>query len=105
MDSHRIDLSLVAGMTLYDVDTKSIGILIRRFSTREFHVSEPDIFERSVPYNLWEYDNSLTWAWDSVWSKDGRVVYSESGLLNLIKAGIIVVLDPELTNSGSWGWR
>ncbi len=33
--------------------------------------------------------------WDTVWSKDGRVIYSETGLENLIKAGIIVILDKD----------
>jgi hypothetical protein len=86
---------LVAGMTLYDVDTKSIGILIRRFSTREtqFYDSQNDY---NIPYELiWEMEPYVTWVWDSVWSKDGRVIYSETGLTNLIKAGIIVVVDDD----------
>jgi len=92
------DYNLVEGMTLYDVDTKSIGILIRRFSTREASAADYDGFY-TIPYELvWELEHYITWAWDSVWSKDGRVVYSESGLVNLIKAGIIVIVDSKESN-------
>lgn len=87
------DLTLVAGMTLYDVDTKSIGILVRRFSTRENHLYA-GAEHYSIPYDLvWDLEQYITWVWDSVWSKDGRVIYSETGLVNLIKAGIIVIVD------------
>ena len=91
---------LVEGMTLYDVDTKSIGILVRRFSTREAHYYNDDSY--SIPYDLvWESEYYITWVWDSVWSKDGRVMYSESGLLNLIKAGIVVIIDENNPHSSS----
>tara|TARA_B100000242_G_scaffold180312_1_gene129335 strand:- start:82 stop:396 length:315 start_codon:yes stop_codon:yes gene_type:complete len=93
MGFYKRDLNLVEGMTLYDVDTKSIGILIRRFSTREAHAREYDGYS-SIPYELvWELDNYVTYVWESVWSKDGRVIYSEDGLRNLIKAGIVIILD------------
>jgi|TARA_B100000900_G_C20466220_1_gene669418 hypothetical protein len=93
MGFYKNGLTLVAGMTLYDVDTKSIGILVRRFSTRETQFYE-GAEHYSIPYDLvWDMEQYITWVWDSVWSKDGRVVYSETGLLNLIKAGIIVVVD------------
>ena len=95
MGIHKDDLTLVAGMTLYDVDTKSIGILVRRFSTREHHYGEYDGSHGVLyPYDLvWEQvDEYVAWVWDSVWSRDGRVIYSEDGLKNLISAGIIVGL-------------
>tara|TARA_R100000657_G_C4673464_1_gene118512 strand:+ start:1069 stop:1347 length:279 start_codon:yes stop_codon:yes gene_type:complete len=86
-------------MTLFDVDTKSIGILIRRFSTRETQASEYHSYS-SIPYELvWELEEYITWVWDSVWSKDGRVIYSEDGLKNLIKAGIVIILDDEVSNN------
>ena len=92
------DYNLVEGMTLYDVDTKSIGILIRRFSTREASIADYD-GSYTIPYELvWELEHFVSWAWDTVWSKDGRVVYSESGLVNLIKAGIIVIVDSKESN-------
>jgi hypothetical protein len=92
MGTNELGPKLVEGMTLYDVDTKSIGILVRRFSTKEFH-GGVHIKHTAVPYGLWELDMYDTWAWESLWSKDGRVVYSEDGLLNLVKAGIIVIVD------------
>ena len=83
---------------MYDVDTKSIGILIRRFSTREASIADYD-GSYTIPYELvWELEHFVSWAWDTVWSKDGRVVYSESGLVNLIKAGIIVIVDSKESN-------
>lgn len=93
MGQSDIDYNLVVGMTLYDVDTKSIGILIRRFSTREASMADYD-GSYTIPYELvWELNEYITWAWDSIWSKDGRVIYSETGLINLIKAGIITIID------------
>jgi len=93
MGQSNSDYNLVVGMTLYDVDTKSIGILVRRFSTKEACLSDYD-GSFTIPYELvWELEHYVTWAWDSIWSKDGRVVYSEGGLINLIKAGIIVIVD------------
>ena len=50
MGFYKRDLNLVEGMTLYDVDTKSIGILVRRFSTREAHYYNDDSY--SIPYDL-----------------------------------------------------
>lgn len=77
-------MDLQPGIVLYDVDEKSIGILIRRFKSYEdgtglsYSVRAPEVFR--------------VWVWESVWSKDGRVMYSESGLINLIKADIIIIL-------------
>lgn len=95
--SNSVDYDLVAGMTLFDVDTKSIGILVRRFSTREAIVAGYDD-DYAIPYNIWDLDDLeeyVTWVWDTLWSKDGRIVYSEDGLINLIKAGIIIILPIE----------
>tara|TARA_R100001086_G_scaffold180277_1_gene100064 strand:- start:6 stop:329 length:324 start_codon:yes stop_codon:yes gene_type:complete len=103
MGRYQHSIVLVEGMTLFDVDTKSIGILIRRISTRQLH--ETDYNEQYViPYECsygYEYDMYVAWLWDSLWSKDGRVIYSEDGLKNLIKAGIIIILDEDnnLTSS------
>ena len=100
MGYKKTDHTLVEGMTLYEVDTKSIGILVRRFSTREAHYYNDDSY--TIPYDLvWESEHYITWVWDSVWSKDGRVMYSETGLVNLIKAGIIVVVDENSERSSS----
>jgi len=76
-------VDLQPGKILYDVDEKSIGILIRRFKSyedgdRSYSSRAPEIFR--------------VWVWESVWSKDGRVMYSEDGLINLIKADIIIIL-------------
>jgi len=77
-------VDLQPGIILYDVDEKSIGILIRRFKSyedgwgRSYSSRAPEIFR--------------VWVWESVWSKDGRVMYSEDGLVNLIKADIIIIL-------------
>lgn len=92
MGHRRNDLFLVEGMTLFDVDTKSIGILIRRLSTKEY---PSYLYAKNLapPYDHWHLDAYVTYVWDSIWSKDGRVVYSEGGLKNLIKAGIIKILD------------
>ena len=96
----KTDHTLVEGMTLYDVDTKSIGILVRRFSTREALYNSYESY--NIPYDLvWDSEHCVTWVWDSVWSKDGRVVYSETGLVNLIKAGIIIIVDKNSKHSSS----
>ena len=77
-------MDLQPGTILYDVDEKSFGILIRRFKSYEdewrssYSVRAPEVFR--------------VWIWESVWSKDGRVMYSENGLINLIKADIIIIL-------------
>jgi hypothetical protein len=76
-------VDLQPGTVLYDVDEKSIGILIRRFRSyedgeRSYSVRAPEVFR--------------VWVWESVWSKDGRVMYSEDGLINLMKADIIIIL-------------
>ena len=95
MGVNRDSFTLVVGMTLFDVDTKSIGILIRRLSTREIHDHYYDD-QYVIPYEYYygpEDNIYVAWLWDSLWSKDGRVVYSEDGLRNLIKAGIIIILD------------
>ena len=97
MGHYDDDLLLVEGMTLFDVDTKSIGILIRRVSTRGYpphHIAG----KLTLPYDYWDMDY-ITWVWDSIWSKDGRVIYSEGGLKNLIKAGIIVIVDNEYSHN------
>ena len=88
-------INLVEGMTLYDVDTKSIGLLVRRFSTREVHQYDDYYSNITIPYNILDNSSFVVWVWDSVWSRDGRVIYSETGLVNLIKAGIIVILDED----------
>jgi hypothetical protein len=102
MGINRDSFTLVVGMTLFDVDTKSIGILIRRLSTREFQDCYYDHYDDHfvIPYEYYygpDDDIYVAWLWDSLWSKDGRVVYSEDGLKNLIIAGIIVILDDNKT--------
>lgn len=89
------DINLLEGMTLFDVDTKSIGILVRRFTTREVDQHNEYIGTHTVPHSVWDNSSFIVWVWDTVWSKDGRVIYSETGLENLIKAGIIVILDKD----------
>ena len=89
------DINLVKGMTLYDVDTKSIGLLVRRFSTREVEQYDDFYSNITIPHNLWDHSSFVVWVWDSVWSRDGRIIYSETGLINLIKAGIVVILDSD----------
>ena len=78
-------MDLKAGIVLYDVDDKSIGILLRRFKSyekeeygRSYSVRAPEVFR--------------VWVWESCWSRGGRVLYSEEGLINLIKANHILVL-------------
>lgn len=91
-----LQTDLRAGMSLYDVDTKSVGLLIRRLSTYETNAygSYFDSYE-AIPPELWRLKDSEfeIYVWDTVWSKDGRIIYSEQGLLNLIDAGIIIILD------------
>tara|TARA_B100000989_G_scaffold297499_1_gene283428 strand:+ start:37 stop:342 length:306 start_codon:yes stop_codon:yes gene_type:complete len=89
------EINLVKGMTLYDVDTKSIGLLVRRFSTREVDQYDDFFPNITIPHNLWDHSSFVVWVWDSVWSRDGRIIYSETGLINLIKAGIVVILDSD----------
>ena len=105
MGRYRHSIILVEGMTLFDVDNKSIGILVRRLSTRQLH--ETDYNKQFViPYEYSygsDYDMYVAWLWDTLWSKDGRVIYSEDGLKNLIKAGIIVILDEGFHLSSSLG--
>ena len=77
-------MDLVPGTFLYDVDEKSIGILIRRFWSYE-GTEQPS-------YSFIDSDIFKVWIWEIVWSKEGKVFYSESGLINLIKADIIIIL-------------
>lgn len=78
-------MDLTPGTFLYDVDEKCIGILIRRFWSYEG--AEPPSYTYADP------DFFKVWIWEIVWSNDGRVLYSETGLINLIKADIIIILD------------
>ena len=77
-------MDLQPGIILYDVDAKSSGILIRRFKSyedgwgRSYSSGAPEIFR--------------VWAWASVRSNAGRVVYSADEFLNLIKADIVIIL-------------
>lgn len=95
-------IELRAGMSLYDVDAKSVGLLVKRLSTYEANAYGGyfDSFN-TLPPELWRMENSdhKVYVWDSVWSKDGRVIYSEQGLINLIDAGIIVILDDGVENT------
>ncbi len=50
------DINLLEGMTLFDVDTKSIGILVRRFTTREVDQHNEYMGTHTVPHSVW--DNS-----------------------------------------------
>ncbi len=78
-------MDLKPGMFLYDVADKSISILIRRFWSYEG--LEQPAYARTDP------DFFKVWVWETVSSKDGKCYWSESGLLNLIKADIIIILD------------
>lgn len=78
-------MDLKAGYVVYDLKERSIGILIRRFKTYEdgggfsYSVRAPEYFR--------------IWVWDIIWSKHGRCLYSEEGLYNLIKEGVLIVID------------
>jgi hypothetical protein len=78
-------VDLRPGMFLYDVADKSITILIRRFWSYEG--LEPP------PYSYRDPDFFKVWVWETVSSKEGKTYWSETGLINLIKADIIIVLD------------
>jgi len=78
-------VDLKPGMFLYDVADKSISILIRRFWSYEG--LEPPAYARADP------DFFKVWVWETVSSRDGKAYWSETGLLNLIKADIIIILD------------
>ena len=78
-------MDLKPGMFLYDVTDKSISILIRRFWSYEG--LEPPAYTHRDP------EFFKVWVWETVSSKDGKTYWSETGLINLIKADIIIVLD------------
>jgi len=81
-------MELTTGVILYDKTDKSFGILIRRYEAHDLH--EPAVYDKTFPdIDLHYYENGV---WESVWSKDGRVFYSEFGLLTLIETGLIIVL-------------
>jgi len=77
-------VDLIPGMFLYDVQDKSILILMRRFWSYEglpiptYAEMDPEFFK--------------VWVWEAISSRDGKIIYSESGLINLIKADIFLVL-------------
>jgi hypothetical protein len=78
-------VDLHTGMVLYDVVDKSIMILVRRFWSYEG--LEAPSYARSNP------DFFKVWVWETLSSREGKSFWSESGLLNLIKADIIIILD------------
>ena len=78
-------MDLRPGMFLYDVTDKSISILIRRFWSYEG--LEPPAYTHRDP------EFFKVWVWETVSSKEGKSYWSETGLINLIKADIIIVLD------------
>ncbi len=81
-------MDLLSGTVLYDTVDKSIGILIRRY---EAHSLEDNIAIDSVFPDI-GVDYYVSGFWESIWSKDGRVFYSEFGLLTLIENGLIIVV-------------
>jgi hypothetical protein len=81
-------MELTSGAILYDKVDKSFGILIRKYEAHDLH--ESAIYDKSFSgIDFHYYENGV---WESVWSKDGRVFYSEFGLLTLIETGLIIVL-------------
>jgi hypothetical protein len=80
-------VDLKPGMFLYDVADKSISILIRRFWSYEGREPPPYIYQEYEP------EFFKVWVWETVSSKDGKTYWSETGLINLIKADIIIILD------------
>ena len=78
-------MDLKPGMFLYDALDKSITILIRRFWSYEG--LEPPAYAKRDP------DFFKIWIWETVSSKEGRIFYSESGLINMIKTDVFIVLE------------
>ena len=76
-------MDLLPGMLLYDAQDKSLTILIRRFWSYE---------GLQPPSYVYADDFLKVWVWETVSSKEGRVVYSEGGLINLIKADVFIIL-------------
>jgi|TARA_A100001391_G_C4952512_1_gene247592 hypothetical protein len=83
-------MELLSGTILYDKVDKSFGVLIRKYESHNVQEQEWVAYEKAFPeISFHYYENNV---WESVWSKDGRVYYSEFGLLTLIETGIIIVL-------------
>jgi|TARA_R110000787_G_scaffold140978_1_gene254501 hypothetical protein len=81
-------MDLKPGTFLYDVDEKSFGVLIQRYWSYE------GIYYPSYGYSpALDTDYFKVWIWDIVWSKPGLMRLSETGLINLIKADIIIILE------------
>lgn len=76
-------MDLIPGMFLYDAQDKSLTILIRRFWSYE---------GLQAPSYAYADGFFKVWVWEAVSSKEGRVVYSEGGLINLIKADVFIIL-------------
>ena len=78
-------MDLKAGNVIYDLKERSIGILIRRFKTYEDGVKNS--------YSLRAPEFFRIWVWDIYWSKSGQSIYSEEGLNNLIREGVVVIIN------------
>ena len=78
-------MDLKAGYVIYDLKERSIGILIRRFKTYEDGVGKS--------YSVRAPEFFRIWVWDILWSKSGRNLYSEEGLHNLIREGVVIIID------------
>lgn len=79
MSEHAYKLQLKAGDIVIDKTTGDVGLLLFRYD---------------VLHDIYEDDEVKIWAWDILWSgpatdaRNRRSPYTESGLINLIIAGV-----------------
>ena len=86
-------MELYPGQVIHDIGQESFGILIRRVSSHELLESAIETSPFTVDeLSVWQMSVFEIYAWEIVWSKGGHSVYSEDGLLNLIKCGSFVVV-------------
>jgi hypothetical protein len=75
------NVSLAAGDIIVDISTGDVGLLLFRYD---------------VLADIYEDDDIRIWAWDILWAgpstndRNRRSPYTESGLVNLIIAGVFV---------------
>ena len=69
-------IDLDVGDILYDIITKDVGVLLNRYDGT-----------RTLPFE----STAQLWVWDVFWTSERYTLYTESGLVNMISEGRLLL--------------
>lgn len=84
VDPYSVSIRLNVGDVVYDEETKESGVLVRKI---DLLGNLPSYTEQKIPaINAWE----IMWAGSDLKKSSVRMyVYTESGLINMIREGLL----------------